>query len=431
MNRTDVQAFIRFGLGRKGFEPLPTDPVEWLGWQLVSPDDAQPARLPNTAEALAVFREYKRQHELDNSVRPEAIRAVFHADAAAELGNALDSPAPFRERLVWFWSNHFAVSRRRPVVTAVAGAFVREAIRPHVTGRFSEMLLAVIHHPAMLLYLDNAASVGPNSQAGLRRNRGLNENLARECLELHTVGARAGYSQTDVIEFAKILTGWSVDLQSDPGFKFRARAHEPGTKVLMGREFPSGERGGLEALGFLASHPATHRHLATKLAAHFVADDPPEDVIRRIEGVLRDTGGDLRAAALELISMDQTWQPLTKLRSPQEYVIACLRALGCPPASRGNLVPVLAALGQPLWQPPLPNGWPDRAAEWASSENLMRRFDWAYQLAGKAGDLDPLEVAESNLGLLLRPATRGAMQHAGSRRDSLTLLLASPEFLRR
>ena len=431
MNRTDVQALIHFGLGRKGFEPLPADPVEWLRRQLVSPDDAQPPGLPNTAEALAVFREYQRQHELDNSVRPEAIRAVFHADAAAELGNALDSPAPFRERLVWFWSNHFAVSRRRPVVTAVAGAFVREAIRPHVTGRFSDMLLAVIHHPAMLLYLDNAASVGPNSQAGLRRNRGLNENLARECLELHTVGAKGGYSQTDVIEFAKILTGWSVDLQSDPGFKFRARAHEPGTKVLMGREFPSGERGGLEALGFLASHPATHRHLATKLAAHFVADDPPDDVIRRIEGMLRDTGGDLRAAALELISMDQTWQPLTKLRSPQEYVIACLRALGCPPASRGNLVPVLAALGQPLWQPPLPNGWPDRAAEWASSENLMRRFDWAYQLAGKAGDLDPLEVAESNLGLLLRPATRGAMQHAGSRRDSLTLLLASPEFLRR
>jgi uncharacterized protein (DUF1800 family) len=431
MNRTDVQALNRFGLGRKGSEPLSPDPVRWLRAQLQTPDPARMDGLPSTAQALAVFREYRRQHQMDNSVRPEAVRAMFRADAAAELGNALDSAAPFRERLVWFWSNHFAVSRRRPVVTAVAGAFVREAIRPHVTGRFSDMLLAVMRHPAMLLYLDNAGSFGPNSPAGLRRHRGLNENLARECLELHTVGAAAGYSQTDVTEFARILTGWSVDLRSKLGFKFRTRAHEPGTKVLMNRVFPPGEAGGVEALRFLAAHPATHRHLATKLAVHFIADDPPADAVRRIEGMLRDTGGDLGAAALELTALEPAWQPLTKLRTPQDYVVACLRALGCPPASRANLLPVLSALGQPIWQPPLPSGWPDRAPDWAASENLMRRFDWAYQIAGQAGEVEPLDVGETSLGPLLRPATREAMQHAGSRRDSLTLLLASPEFLRR
>jgi uncharacterized protein (DUF1800 family) len=199
----------------------------------------------------------------------------------------------------------------------------------------------------------------------------------------------------------------------------------------MGRQFPPGEAGGVAALEFLASHPATHRHLATKLAVHFVADDPPDGAVQRIEGVLRDTAGDLGAAALELTLLDAAWQPLTKMRSPQDYVIACLRALGNSPTSRPNLVPVLATLGQPLWQPPLPNGWPDQASDWISSESLMRRFDWVYQVAEKATDIDPVEVGDSSLGPLLRPATRQAMQHAGSRRDSLTLLFASPEFLRR
>lgn len=431
MNHIDAQAFIRFGLGRRGAEPVPSDPVEWLRHQLRDPEPTRLQGLPNTAEALAVFREYRKQHKLDNSIRPEAVRELFLADAAAELGNALDSAAPFRERLVWFWSNHFTVSRRKPIVTAVAGAFVREAIRPHVIGRFEDMLIAAIRHPAMLLYLDNAVSVGPNSIAGLRHNRGLNENLARECLELHTVGVDAKYSQTDVTAFANILTGWSVDLQSEPGFRFRVNAHEPGAKVLMGREFSPGEEGGIQALRFLAAHGATHRRLATKLAAHFIADDPPADAVRRIEAVLRDTDGDLGAAALEVTAISAAWQPLTKFRTPQEYTIACLRAIGCPPGSRANLVPVLAALGQPLWHAPLPNGWPDRAADWVASENLMSRFDWAYQLAEQAADADPVQIGDACLGPLLRPGTRQAMQHAGSRRDSLTLLLASPEFLRR
>ena len=431
MNRTDAQAFIRFGLGRRGLEPVPSDPVEWLRSQLRKPDPARLQGLPSTAQGLAVFREYRMAHKVDNSVRPEVVRKLFRADAAAELGNAIDSFAPFRERLVWFWSNHFTVSRRKPIVTAIAGAFVREAIRPHVTGRFADMLLAVIRHPAMLLYLDNAVSVGPNSVAGIRRNRGLNENLARECLELHTVGADAGYSQSDVTEFAKILTGWSVDLDSDPGFKFSPNAQEPGTKTLMGREFPPGEGGGIEALRFLAAHPSTHRRLATKLAAHFTADDPPAGAVRQVEGVLRDTGGDLGAAALELTNLAAAWQPSTKVRTPQDYAVACVRALGLPWGSGAKIVPVLAALGQPWWHAPLPNGWPDRAADWVSSESMMRRVDWAYQIADQAADANPFEVAEASLGALLRPETRRAMQHAGSRRDSLTLLLASPEFLRR
>jgi len=432
MDTETAQALIRFGLGRRPAEPVPADPHAWLGRQLQDPDPAQFSGLSSAADGLVALREDRAERRADPAARPGRVRALFLADAAAQIAFAIDTPAPFRERLVWFWSNHFTVSRRQGAARATAGVFVREAIRPHVTGRFADMLLAVMRHPAMLMYLDNVGSVGPNSPAGQRRHRGLNENLARECLELHTVGTAAGYTQADVTAFANILTGWSVDLRDDPpGFRFHPRAHEPGAKTLMGREFPPGEAGGMAALGFLADHPATHRHLATKLAAYFVADDPPPQAVRRIAGVLDETGGDLGAAALAVTRLPHAWQPLVKLRTPQDFVLACVRALDLPPQRRPDLIAALAGLGQPLWAPPLPNGWPDRAAEWATPEALLRRLDWAYAIAGHAADAEAAEIGEAALGPLLRPATLHAVQHAGSRREALTLLLSSPEFLRR
>jgi uncharacterized protein (DUF1800 family) len=335
---------------------------------------------------------------------------------------------------VWFWTNHFTISLRRGQCAGVAGAFVEEAIRPHVTGRFADMLLAVMHHPAMLLYLDNVGSVGRDSPAGQRSKRGLNENLARECLELHTISPAAGYTQADVTNFAKLLTGWSIDLRADPpGFRFRPFAHEPGEQIVMGRRFPPGEEGGFSALTFLADHPATHHYLATKLVCHFVADDPSPDSVRRIEGVLRDTRGNLGAAAAALTTLTAAWQPQTKLRTPLDFAVASLRALDAPPpkADQPWLLGVLAGLGQPMWSAPQPNGWPDRAADWAGPEALLRRIDWAYGLSGRLTGPDPAAVAEASLGPLLQPATLDAMHHAGSRRDALTLLLSSPEFQRR
>ena len=433
MDAIAAQAMIRFGLGRSASEPIPTDPLASLEAQVRSPDPAQFAGLPSCAQALAVFRNVLLERRADPNARPKDVQLLTHADAAMQLANAVDTAAGFRERLVWFWTNHFTVSLRKGnEILVTVGPFVREAIRPNVTGRFVDMLFAVMRHPAMLVYLDNATSFGPNSFAGQRQNSGLNENLARECLELHTVSTAAGYTQKDVTEFAKILTGWSVQRQSEPmGFLFRPKAHEPGPKTLMGREFPPGEEGGVMALRYLAEHPATHRHLATKLVAHFVADDPPPDAVRRIEGVLRDSGGDLGAAAVAVTKLPAAWRPFTKLRTPQEYVVACVRALGLPPASRPDLIGVLASLGQPLWRAPLPNGWPDRAGDWSGSADLLRRIDWAFSLAERAGDADPMALGDACLGSLLTPAARGAMQHAGSRRDALTLLLASPEFLRR
>jgi uncharacterized protein (DUF1800 family) len=432
MDTRTTQAMIRFGLGRRGTEALPDDPLAWLAQQVEAPDPAAfDPRLPSTADGLTVLRE---QNKLKLKGEESLVRPLLEEDVAAHTDNILTTPAPFRERLVWFWFNHFTVSVRAGGVSAVIGPYLREAIRPNVTGGFAGLLLAVMRHPAMLIYLDNAGSVGPNSNAARNANgrRGLNENLARECLELHTVSPDAGYTQADVTEFARILTGWSIDQQRlFPGFLFRPNAHEPGSKTLMGRRFGPGEEGGIAALDFLARQPATHRHLATKLVRHFVADDPPPDAVRTIEGVLRDTDGDLGAASTALLHLPEAWTPLTKLRSPVDFAVAALRALDLPPDKRPPLRGALQALGQPLWNAPLPNGWPDVAAEWSAPEAVMRRIDWSQAVASRAGDQDPAAVADAALGPLLRPETRDAMRHAGSRHDALTLLLTSPEFQRR
>ena len=429
MDTRTAQALIRFGLGRRGEEPLPPDPASWLHDQLRQPDPTLLDPRPSTATGLEALYFDRRNKP------PEGQRAVpplFRDQSRAELANALTTSAPFRERLVWFWTNHFTVSVRGGCA-AVACAFVEEAIRRHVTGRFETMLLAVMHHPAMLIYLNNAQSVGPDSVAGQRRHLGLNENLARECMELHTVSPAAGYTQADVTNFAKILTGWSIDLRSDPpGFRFRPLAHEPGRITLMGRQFPPGEEGGVEALRFLANHPSTHRYLAGRLTQHFVADMPSPEVVRPIEAALRDTGGDLGAAAAAVVALPATWQPGAKLRTPQDYVIATLRMLDLPSEQQDqmNVPGILAGLGQPFFNAPQPNGWSDRAASWAAPEAMMRRIDWAYAVSGRvaapASGRDAAELAEANLGPLLSPTTLQAVHRAGSRRDAMTLLLSSP-----
>jgi len=348
------------------------------------------------------------------------------------VDQAITTAAPFRERLVWFWANHFTVSLRRGEVAPLIGSYVRDAIRPHVTGRFGDMLLAVMRHPAMLLYLDNAGSAGPASAGGQRQRRGLNENLARECLELHTCSPAAGYTQADVTEFARILTGWSVERTAEPvGFKFRPFVHDPGPKRVLGRNFPEGEAGGTEALAFLAAHPMTHRHLATKLVRHFVNDVAPPDAVYTIQSVLRDTGGDLGATSAALIHLPAAWQPLTKLRTPWEFVIAAIRAAGLPPDNRPDVMGIVAGLGQPVFDAPFPIGWPDTAADWAGPEAMVRRVDWAFGFSGRAQVPDAAALAETALGPLASPATMAELSRAGSRRDAITLLLASPEFQRR
>ncbi len=416
-------ALSRFGLGRRGLEALPGDPAAWLEAQLG--DGAGPAAAP-LAAGFAALREVRASKPAPG--QPNAVRALFQADVAALAEFAAGTEAPFRERLVRFWTNHFTVSVRGGPVAAFAGDFVASAIRPHATGRFEDMLLAVMRHPAMLLYLNQAGSVGPDSPVGRRGHRGLNENLARESLELHTVGVDGGYTQTDVTNYARILTGWSLNRRpANPGFLFRPMTNEPGEKVLMGRRFPPGEQGGVEALAFLAGHPATHRHLASKLVQHFVADAPASGDVRVVEGVLRDSGGDLGAAARAVVRLPGAWRPLAKLRAPQDYLFAAVRAAGL----MAPLPPIAGGLGQPFFGAPLPNGWGDTAADWAGPEAVLRRVDWAYGYAARPGLPEPDAMAEAALGPLVRPATLAAIHRAGSRRDAMTLLLSAPEFQRR
>jgi uncharacterized protein (DUF1800 family) len=443
-----AQSRIRFGLGAKAGDGWEGDPRGALKAQLRGPDPGLAsgafAGLPSGLDAVDALRADVLQRrallaageKVQGNFKPQS-RAIYIADATAQLDWAVGTDAGFRERLVWFWSNHFTVSIYQNQTAGLAGAFVREAIRPHVNGNFTDMVLAVERHPAMLRYLNNAASVGPDSVIGQRKHLGLNENLGRECMELHTVGLAAGYSQADVTSMAKVLTGWSIapSPKGDAtGFKYRPFAHEPGPQVVMGQSFDGGEAAGVAALTYLSRYPTTYQSLARKLVVHFVADDPPPAAVQRIAAVLMETGGDLAAASAALVDLPEAWAPLTKLKTPMEYVVSALRAV--PPGEPAvNYPGVLTRLGQPLWGAPLPNGWSDQAADWDGSGAVLSRVDWAFTYAGRVDQGDagaqPAEIANAALGGLLRPATADAVATAGSRREAVTLLLASPEFQRR
>jgi len=449
MDNAAFLAVNRFGFGRRPDERLPSDPRGWLLGQLTQPDQAPVAGAIDTAGALAVVVEQQQARkaaaaetapaaspfpggEAAGRKLPRPVGMLAAREAHDLLGCALITPSPFRERLVWFWANHFTVANRATVTSACSGAYVREAIRPHVTGRFSDMLLAVMRHPAMLAYLNQAQSAGPESVAGLRRHQGLNENLARECLELHTVTPASGYTQADVTNFARVLTGWSIELRAEPrGFRFRPKMHEPGEIEVMGRAWPPGEEGGVALLTWLGTHPSSYRHLATKLVCHFVADDPPRDQVKRIETVLQDTRGDLGAAAASVIELPGAWENATKLRAPQDFLVFCLRSVGATPDKVPNLATLAGSLGQGVFQAPFPIGWPDRTADWAGPEAMVQRVDFSYALAGRVAEIDPEQLGHATLGPLLTQQTLGQIRAAGSRRDALTLLLASPEFQRR
>ena len=430
METRAAHAMIRFGLGRRAAEPPPADPEAWLAAQLEGPDPALARPAPSGGDAMRAIRESQRRKS--EPKRGEPLRDILNQGNDLVIDSLLTTATPFRERLVWFWANHFTVSTKKRLASPLVNAYVREAIRPHVTGRLEDMVLAVMRHAAMLLYLDNAYSIGPNSPTGRSRQRGLNENLARECLELHTVTPAAGYTQADVTALANILTGWSIGPDGDAhGFNFRPTSHEPGGKTVLGQVYPEGEAGGIAALRRFATHPATTRNLASKLVRHFIADTPPEPAIARIDGVLRTTGGDLKAAARALIGLPEAWRPMAKLRSPMDYSVAVLRAIDLPADRRPDVLAIMDGLGQPLHGAPLPNGWSDQAADWAAPEAMMRRLDWAYAVAARGAALDPVVVAQNSLGPLLPQATREEIARAGSHREALTLLFASPEFQRR
>jgi len=368
---------------------------------------------------------------------PGVPQQIFLEEAKARLSAAARSEIGFAERLVWFWSNHFCISAAKGGgVAQLAGAYEREAIRPHALGHFGDMLLAVETHPAMLLYLDNARSIGPDSPAGRVGGKGLNENLAREILELHTLGVRTVYSQADVTHFADVITGWTIvpprpDLPHGGEFIFNPRMHEPAAEKVIDKTYPNaGFEQGRAVLQALARHPATARHVATKLARHFVADDPPLALVDKLSKRFLDTQGNLKEMAKALIAAPESWAASPrKLKRPGEWVMGMLRATNNDPSDIRPLMQAQNLLGEPLWRPPAPNGFADTDEAWI--DGMAQRLDIATQAARRFGDIDPKAVLDLALGPLASAETRQTVNRAESRPQALALLFMAPEFQRR
>jgi uncharacterized protein (DUF1800 family) len=369
---------------------------------------------------------------------PGIPQQIFFEEAKARLAAAAAAEIGFAERLVWFWSNHFCISAAKGGgVAQIAGAYEREAIRPHVLGHFADMLLAVETHPAMLLYLDNARSIGPDSPAGRAGGKGLNENLAREILELHTLGVRTVYSQADVTHFADVITGWTIvppraELPRAGEFNFDPRLHEPAAQKVIDKVYPdTGFEQGRAVLQTLARHPATARHVATKLARHFVADDPPLALVDKLTRRFLDTQGNLKEMARALIAAPESWAAAPrKLKRPSEWTIAMLRATNADAPDMRPIMQAQTLLGEPLWRPPAPNGFADKDAAWI--DGMAQRLDIATQAARRFGNqIDPKAVLDTALGPLASVETRQTINRAESRPQALALLFMAPEFQRR
>ena len=378
----------------------------------------------------------------------QLVRPIYMAEASARFRESVSTGRPLVERLTHFWANHFAVSADKSVVPALAGSYEREAIRPYVLGNFTDMLLATERHPAMLLYLDNQLSMGPESRAARnieRRNpgrkTGINENLARETMELHTVGVNGGYTQADVTAFSEVLTGWSIAgpdgwrSGAQPGtFLFRAPMHEPGSKVVVGKRYPdTGYDQGVAVLHDLASRPATARFIATKLARHFIADDPPETAVERIAAAFSESGGDLPTVYRALIGSPEAWEhPVAKYKTPSDFIVSSFRGLQLPVRADKAPIGLFQLLGQRIWAPGSPAGWPDRSADWDGASELLKRIEWADAVGQKVGSRrDAMQLAPQMLGGGLSAATSEAIAHAESAAQAIALLLAAPEFMRR
>ncbi len=429
MASTDKPADVKMEAA-SGAEPKPDSTMS---------ADARPSMQPSVSGA--VTPEAMQPNGAPQKPPPlNIIQKTFRAEALAKLQRANIAESGFVERLVSFWSNHFCISANKGELARMwAGAFEREAIRPHVLGHFGEMLKAVEQHPAMIFFLDNQQSMGPNSRAGVNRNKGINENLAREIMELHTLGVGGGYTQEDVTSLARIITGWTFAGRqgrlAPPGnFIFVANFHEPGAHKLLGKWYEQeGRAQGEAALEDIARHPSTAKFIATKFARHFVADDPPQALVANLENVFKKTDGDLKAVTLALVDSDEAWRaPMTKLRMPYEFLVGSGRLIARMPEEPMRYLGGLGVLGQPLWTPQGPNGFPDTNAAWAAPENMKLRLDIASSIATRLGDaFDPRALLDVAAGEAASIETRQTIERAESKQQAFALLLMSPEFQRR
>jgi uncharacterized protein (DUF1800 family) len=460
----------RFGLGARPGElaHIGSEAQGWLSAQLRGgPVQINDPELRSSTDILAQGLDIRRQEKEARAKvvttamesKPDApapdivmklgdlYRPIYIAEVTSRTRTAVSTDRPFVERLTQFWTNHFAVSIDKQSVVGLAGSYEREAIRPHVLGSFADLLVAAESHQAMLLYLDNHLSVGPSSRAArlrARRNQdrplGINENLAREILELHTLGVKGGYTQADVTTFAQVISGWSISGYGPlsrgeaGGFVFRTELHEPGAKTVLGKKYSEGGFSQGEAvLRDVAAKPATARFIATKLARHFVSDQPSERTISHIQKAFLKSAGDLPTVYNALIESPEAWsQPLTKYKTPSDYIVSTFRGLALPTNASRKIVGFFDVLGQRTYAPGSPAGWPDRSADWDGASALLKRIQWAEAIAQKVGSTrNAITLGPDLLGNTLSSGTRTALGRAASPTQALTLLLTAPEFMRR
>jgi uncharacterized protein (DUF1800 family) len=480
----------RFGFGPRPGElrTIAGDPRGWVKSQLAPTQTlpAQIAALPAAEDDLLAFGRWLVQRRLNNGnaqrleqraarqgVSQEQLQQLtteqdfvqtfrqrVSTAVGARLETAMLSDAPVRERLVHFWSNHFTVSTAKPAAVALPPSFEKDAIRQHVGGKFADMLLASSKHPGMIIYLDNWLSIGPRSEAaqhperarrlpGGQRPTGINENLGREIMELHTLGVHSGYTQADVQALAAIITGWTYQranlrtlVNQDAGtrsgaqlFQFDAAAHEPGAKTLLGRTYSqSGVDQGEAALRDLTARPACAQFIATKLCRHYIADQPPPAAVDRVARAFAHSDGDLRATMEAVVDSPEAWvTPFAKFKQPEEYAITLLRAANVQTLPPNAGVGALMAMGQRPYAAPGPDGWADISDAWLTADLVWKRLEFAQRFAERLAraDVNPVEVGEASLGPLMSDETRTAVQRAESPEQGLAILFAAPEMQRR
>ena len=440
----------RFGLGATKGEiaSAQKNPKAWLKEQLVPVSFDK--GLPNSDQITLQINDLNMQKKMlkkdrsengmaaqveNNKKRTKLIKSSYVQLATDSFVQALNSKNSLSWRLLDFYSNHFSVSGQGPVMKAIAPTLEREAIAPNLHGKFEQMLIAVIQHPTMLIYLNNERSYGENSRLG-KNGKGLNENLAREILELHTLGVDAGYNQQDVIELAKGITGWSVAhprRDKTTGFKFRAWGKEPGTRTLLGKQYPQADMSqGIAMLKDLANHPNTAKHICTKLVKHFISDQPNKDLVDAMTKVWLKTGGDLKQVTSAMIDNDLAWQAESqKFKTPREYLMSTLRALNLKNINHKKLLFTLESFGQQPFQAGSPKGYSDEQQDWDGSNSLMSKIDWTAMLARQMRKANAENIMNNSLALSADSSTYKSIVRAESRSQAFVMLFLSPEFLRR
>ncbi len=453
-------AEIRFGYGLSPLVPPPRH-VDDLLAGLTAPDFMQ-ARYP--IEDFSTFRARMAEAQQANRTRRK-MAGTPEGEAARKKRNVLNkharqdgvrwmvntflraahTPTAFRERITAFWANHFTARGKFSVMRRATGPYIEEAIRPNINGRFEDLLIAAVTHPLMVHYLDQEHAIGPNSPTAVKRNRdvGLNENLAREVLELHTLGVDGPYTQTDVRQLAELFTGLTFDARK--GRKFRKDWAEPGAETVLGRTYSERPRMDTitDVLRDLARHPATAQHVARKLAQHFVLDTPPAELVEHLATRFRDSGGDLKTLYAALLHHPASWTPaLVNAKPPADFVASTFRALDVTEAAfegvkenrlRDAFVTPLNMMGQPWQQPPGPDGWPEDDSAWVTPQGLAWRVQWAMAVPVRMLESlpDPREFVETALGPFATETVRFAAASAESQREAIGLVLMSPAFQRR